>query len=100
MHQDGVIHPVFGNHHGRGRSPSLSPSGVQTVRTPPESHQRSRHAIHVEIRKGTLSPPRNLPEHLHGLSPQNGRTVRTDEPMARAVPEILDKPQTNELGNL
>src|SRR6266404_1017744 len=42
----------------------------------------------------------HLAEHLDGVSPPNGWTVRTDESMAGTIPTVLDQPQTDELGDI
>src|SRR6266404_5187113 len=56
--------------------------------------------LHVQVRKGTLSPSRYLPEHFDGIPPQNRWTIRTDEPMAGTIPEVLDESQTDELDDI
>src|SRR6266404_2109399 len=91
---------MFRNDHGQRRSSSLPPPRVQTFWTPSEGHKRQGYTFHVQVCKRTMPTPGHFPEHLHGLSPPNGWTIRTDEPMAGAIPMVLDKPQANKLDGI
>src|SRR6266404_4282106 len=88
------------NDHGGGSGTPLSPSHLQMFWSPPEGHKRQGYMLYVQIRERALSPSRHFPEHLYGLPPQDGWTIRTDESMARTISEVLDKSQTDELGNI
>src|SRR6266404_1629385 len=97
MYEDGFIHSLLQNNHGRRSRTPLPPSRLQTFWTPPEGDQRQRHPFYVEIRERTLSPPRHFPEHFDGVSPSDGRTVGTNESVAGTISEVLDQSQTDEL---
>src|SRR5258708_19134561 len=76
---------LYYDHRPRDSSP-VPQKYLPLVRPPQESYNRQRPSIHLSLRKGVSRQDRGSTEHLDSLPPTNGQTIRTKEPMDRAIP--------------
>jgi hypothetical protein len=84
-----VFHPMQRNHQCRGSGSVVPSTCVQKLLTPPENNQRSRHTFHRQVYARTMPHTRDSTEYVHGVSPTNRRTVRTEQPMGGTVLPLL-----------
>src|SRR5580693_8372191 len=81
----GHLPPLLHKCHGRGHSTTVSGTPIPMVRNPAKDHQRQGPPIHISLRTRTNQGPGNQPEPVNSISPPNGWTIRTNEPMGRTI---------------
>src|SRR6266478_7598642 len=92
------IHPVQRNdRRHRGRR-TLWQTCLPPLRPPTEGHFRPRPPVHGHRNEGTVQEFKHQTKHQHRLPPSDGRTIRTNQPMAGTIPPDIRKRSTNGLG--
>src|SRR6266403_2756776 len=79
---------------------TLRQTRVSPLRPPPKSHLRPRPPIHSHRDERTVQKPKHQTEHQHRLSPPDGRTIRTNQPMVGTIPPNIRKRSADRLGQM
>src|SRR6266403_1396171 len=92
------IHPMQRDDRCHRGCRTLWETRLPPLRPPTEGHLRPRPPIHGYCHEGTLQKPEHQTEHQHRLPPPDGRTIRTNQPMAGTIPQNIWEWGTNRLG--
>src|SRR6266403_4085868 len=77
--------PMFQHHHRPRNCPALPGLRLPMVWPTNQDHKRPRPQVHLTIQQSAHRKAWAPMEPIHGIPPPNGWTIRTKEPMDRAI---------------
>src|SRR6266403_271273 len=83
------IHPMQGNDRRHRSCRTLWQTRLPPLWPPTEGHLQPRPSIYGHCHEGTMQEPEHQTEHQHRLPPPDGRTIRTNQPMAGTIPQNI-----------
>ena len=91
LHQSSNIPTLYHEHNWRRNRKALPGQRVQMVQDPLQDHIRQRPQIHIAFLNLTVSTSGDRSKYIYSLSPTNGRSLRTKEPMGRTIFTICNQ---------
>src|SRR6266571_2114310 len=98
LQQSRHLYPLQRNNHRRRSGRTDNQTRIPSLWIPTKNYLGPRHPIHVPIHETLLSENRNETKRVHGLSPTNGRTIRTIQSVARTISATHMQSTTRQLG--
>src|SRR6266702_563914 len=98
LQQSRHLHPLQRNNYRRRGGRSDNQTCIPSLWISTKNHFGPRHPIHVPVYETLLSENRNKAKRVYGLSSTNGRTIRTNQSMARTISTTHMQSATRQLG--
>src|SRR5487761_338198 len=73
---------------------TLRHTRIPALQDTQEDYIQQRATTNLKVHQRTMRPTPDQTEHINGLSPTDGRTKRTHQSIARAVPAIVLRNKT------